>query len=104
MKKFLFTALFFGFCCFQIPFAMSADAPDGQALYASACAGCHGKDGGGMGGAPALKGQTPAALAQKLDGYRAGTYGGGRKAVMEGIAKKHSPEELKAVGDYLGTL
>ena len=40
----------------------------------------------------------------KLAGYRAGTYGSARKATMEGMVKKYTPEELKSVVEYIKTL
>lgn len=83
--------------------AMGAAAPDGKMIFSSICANCHGATGTG-GKAPALKGQSAADLERKLEGYKAGTYGGNRKNVMENMVKQRTPEELKAVREYIGTL
>ena len=77
-----------------------AFAADGEALYKSACAGCHGAE-GEKGNSP-LKDQAPDDLVKKLKGYGDGTYGGEKKAVMVNIVKKHNDEELKAIADYIG--
>lgn len=78
-------------------------ALDGKTLFANNCAGCHGPEGFG-GRAPVLKGQSAADLTRKLDGYRAGTYGGAKKQVMAGVVQKRSSQELNAVAQYLGAL
>lgn len=108
MKKILgITALTFFFAWPMIATAEEAGgagaALDGQAIFARSCAGCHGDGATGATG-PALKGQSAAELMEKLNGYRDGNYGGGRKNVMEGVVKKHQPEELQAVGKYIGSL
>jgi mono/diheme cytochrome c family protein len=60
------------------------DVPAGQRLYASACAGCHGKAGEG-GEGPALK--NPVLLANATDTYLAETIRRGRRGTaMEGFA------------------
>ena len=83
--------------------AGAAEAPDGKRIFTEVCANCHGADAGGDKG-PALKSQPADSLLTKLAGYRAGTYGSSRKATMEGLVKKYTPEELKSVVDYIKTL
>ncbi len=81
-----------------------AFAADGASLYKS-CSGCHGADGGKVTGeSTPLKGQSADAVLKKLQGYADGSYGGKGKKIMENIAKKQSPEDMKAVADYIGTL
>ena len=76
---------------------------DAAALFEESCARCHGADGGGSpGGTAPLREQTAAAIAQKLEGYKAGTYGGGRKEVMERVAGELSAEEIAALAGKVG--
>lgn len=79
-------------------------AEDGKALYLSHCAGCHGKDGSATSLGASLKGLSGEDCLRKLQGYADGSFGGNQKAVMEGIVKKRSPDELKAIAEYVGGL
>lgn len=89
---------FFCVLCLGLFVAASAFASDGAKLYKSACAGCHGADGGkSTGGSTPLKGQSEADILQKLKGYGDGSYGGKEKEVMRKVVKKRSPEELEAL-------
>ncbi len=103
MKKLFGIATIIGLFCLQIASGAGA-AADGKTLYGQACAGCHGPDGTGRGAAPALKGQSTEELTTKLDGYKAGTFGGAKKATMTGVVKNRGAEDMKAVVDYIGTL
>ncbi|WMW66111.1 c-type cytochrome [Nitratidesulfovibrio liaohensis] len=92
-------------CTAWIPTAPNAaQAADGAGLYAQ-CAGCHGADGGkaALGAARPLKGQTADALYGKLKGYADGSYGGSKKAVMAGIAKKLSDEDMRALAAHMAS-
>uniref|UniRef100_B8DKR7 Cytochrome c class I n=1 Tax=Nitratidesulfovibrio vulgaris (strain DSM 19637 / Miyazaki F) TaxID=883 RepID=B8DKR7_NITV9 len=92
-------------CTMWIPVAVShAVAADGAGLYAQ-CAGCHGEDGGkaALGAARPVKGQTVDALYGKLKGYADGSYGGSKKAVMAGIAKKLSDEDMRALAAHIAS-
>ena len=102
MKKLFAGAAFAGLICMNIAFGVAA-AADGKTLYAESCAGCHGPDAAGR-TAPALKGQAAADLMTKLEGYKAGTFGGAKKNIMQGVVKNRTVEDLKAIADYLGTL
>ena len=76
---------------------------DAAALFAESCARCHGADGGGApGGITPLREQTAATITQKLEGYKAGTYGGDRKEVMEGVAGELSGEQMAALAGQVG--
>lgn len=92
MKKKILLSLFL----FLGGLSAAMAAEDGKALYLSHCAGCHGKIG------DAFKGLSGEDCLRKLQGYADGSYGGNKKAVMEGIVKKRSPEELKAIAEYIG--
>ena len=102
MKIFLFaTSLCF---CAAVICAALAFAADGQKMYAK-CAGCHGADGSkkAMGSGVPLKGLKADALAKALEGYKAKTYGGVHKSIMEGQAANLSPEDIKALSAYIAT-
>ena len=84
---------------------MSAFAGDAAALYKSRCAGCHGADGSkSTGGAGPIKGMSAEDMMTKMQGYADGTYGGKLKHTMESVAKKLSPEEGKALAEYISNL
>jgi len=85
-----------------VSFSVAAGAADGLKLYAR-CAGCHGADGSkqAMGVSAALKGQSAADLEKKLQGYADGTYGGAKKMIMVGAAKKLSAEEIKTLAEFI---
>ncbi len=84
-----------------VPAALAAD---GAGLYAQ-CAGCHGEDGSkaALGAARPVKGQTVDALYGKLKGYADGSYGSSKKAVMAGIAKKLSDEDMRALAAHMAS-
>jgi len=84
--------------------AVPALAAGGAALYAQ-CAGCHGDDGGkaALGASRPVKGQTAEALYGKLKGYADGSYGGSKKAVMAGVAKKLSDEDMRALAAHMAS-
>lgn len=90
---FLITVLSFSSLCF---------ASDGAALYAK-CKTCHGAQGekAALGVSPLLKGQTSADIAKKLEGYKAGTFGGAKKSTMTGQVSKLSSGDIKALADYI---
>lgn len=67
-------------------------ASEGSALYAAKCAGCHGAD-----GAKGLKGKSADFLADALTGYRAKTFGGVKKEIMEGRAAQLTDAEIQAL-------
>lgn len=78
---------------------------DGAALFKANCAPCHGEDATNTtGGVHRLRGQTSEALQKKLAGYIDGSYGGPKKATMQRMVTKMSPEDLKSITSYLETL
>ncbi|MGE4497438.1 MAG: cytochrome c [Deferribacterales bacterium] len=97
MKKTLLASAFI-----VTTFAMAFAASDGAALY-NKCKACHGADGSKVpaGAKAAIKGQSPADLEKKLAGYKDGSYGGEKKATMQRMAAGLSPEDMKALADYM---
>ena len=82
--------------------AVAADAAE---MFKSSCAGCHGVDGSkSAGGTTPLKGQKADAVLKMLEGYKGGSFGGDKKAIMENVVKKHSADDLKQLAEYIGTL
>lgn len=105
MKKLLYIAAIASLALSQFALAAAGaeEVPEGKRIYTEVCSTCHGADAGGD-KAPNLKSQTADALLKKLAGYRAGTYGASRKAAMEGLVKKYTPEQLESVVKYIKTL
>lgn len=89
--------------CFGVT---AAFAVDGAALYKKGCAKCHrdGSESSKAGGDVVLKGQSAAEIEMKFNGYLDGSYGGKKKKTMARLLGKYSPEERKAMADYIGSL
>jgi cytochrome c len=68
-------------------------------LYAARCAGCHGAD-----GSKGLQGKTAEQVTTALEGYRAKTYGGAKKEIMENQAGKLTEAEVKTLAEFIPTL
>lgn len=77
----------------------------GKDVFAT-CAGCHGAnaDKPALGKSQIIKGWDALKVAQVLNGYKDGSYGGPMKAVMKGQASKLSDQEIKLVADYISKL
>jgi cytochrome c553 len=78
----------------------------GKEAYAK-CAGCHGVDGQtkALGKANAVAGQTAAALAEALQGYKAGTRNvSGMGMLMKGQVASMDDETITAVSEYMSGL
>ncbi len=78
------------------------DEIDAKVLYSS-CQGCHGANGEkvALGKSKIIKGWDVSKVADALNGYKDGTYGGAMKGLMKGQAAKLNDEEIKAVSDYI---
>lgn len=74
----------------------SQAANEGPALYAAKCAGCHGAD-----GAKGLKGKSADFLVDALTGYRAKTFGGAKKEIMEARAAQLSDAEIQLLAQTI---
>lgn len=82
--------------------ACSLFAAEGSKLYGAKCAECHGADGkdAAIAGKAIVGGGTLA----KLNGYKAGTYGGAQKETMQASLSGISETELQTIAAYVDTL
>ena len=79
-------------------------ASDGAALYGK-CAACHGKDGKNAAvSGVAIGGEAADAVAKKLHGYKDGSFGGAKKAMMAPQVASLSDDDIKALADYIAGL
>lgn len=70
-----------------------------------ACFSCHGMSGEGVApGFPALAGQQPDYIFAQLAAWHAGERGNSPQKLMDGIAQRMNPDDMRAVSDYLGSL
>lgn len=70
-----------------------------------ACFSCHGMSGEGVApGFPALAGQKPDYIFAQLAAWHEGERKNSPQALMDGIAKRMSFEDMRAVSDYLGSM
>ena len=85
--------------------ATSLFAADGAALYKK-CAGCHGQkaEKKALGKSAVVAGWDVEKSVAALQGYKDGTYGGAMKGVMKGQVASYSPEDIKAVSEFMATL
>ena len=85
--------------------AVSAPKVDGKTLFAT-CGGCHGQKGEkkALGTSQVIGGWDVAKTEEALKGYKAGTYGGAMKGVMQGQAAKLDDAKIKALAEYISTL
>src|ERR1700743_1341094 len=74
-----------------------------QARGIPACMACHGATGKGNEPAkfPALRGQQSTYVAKQLNDYASGTRTTGPNGIMQSIAKKLSPEDIRNLASYL---
>jgi cytochrome c len=79
-------------------------AVDGKALYTAKCQSCHGADGSKAVLSKPLKGLKEEAALKALNGYKAKTYGGAKKASMENLSAKLSDADIKALATYISKL
>lgn len=70
-----------------------------------ACFACHGSTGEGVApGFPALAGQKSDYIFAQLAAWHAGERRNSPQALMDGIARSMSPQDMRSVADYLGSL
>lgn len=85
--------------------ALAADAGQaGKELYTAKCQSCHGADGSKSVMSKPVKGMKAEAALAAMNGYKAKTYGGTKKATMENLASRLSDADIKALAAYIGTL
>ncbi len=77
------------------PAPMLNASADPKAYYAARCAGCHAPD-----GSKGLKGKTADYVANALNGYKAKTYGGAKKEIMEARAAVLSDADIQALAKF----
>lgn len=81
--------------------ALSANIDDGQSLYRTACAQCHGRSAGGTAVFPALEAQSADYLVERLLAYRAGEAEGPNAALMMPVAKDMTDQQIVDVAAFL---
>ena len=69
---------------------------DGKALYLAKCAGCHGPD-----GSKGLKGLSYGYTVNALTGYKAKTYGGAKKDIMQARAAALTSQDIDALAVHV---
>jgi cytochrome c553 len=84
--------------------AATAEADPGKAKFASVCSTCHGANGEGMGTFPKLAGLTADEVAAKLKDYRAGKQMGAQTAIMAGVAKGLTDDDIGMLAAHIATL
>jgi cytochrome c553 len=75
---------------------------DAQSLYATKCASCHGATGQGVADNPKLAGLSGADIESRLKDYRDGKQRGPKTAIMAGMAKSLTDEQISSLASYLG--
>ncbi|MFV0349447.1 MAG: c-type cytochrome [Halodesulfovibrio sp.] len=82
--------------------SLIAFSQDGASLY-KACQGCHGAQGEklAMGVGAPLKGQSAEDLSKKMHGYKDGSYGHAKKAVMENLMKRFDDAQIQVLSDHI---
>lgn len=85
----------------QTVVAAEPKAFDGVATYSSKCSSCHGAKGEGKSIFPKLAGQTQKELVEKLQGYKNGTFGNDKKAMMIPNVTNLSDEEINQIAEVV---
>jgi cytochrome c553 len=77
----------------------------GDSIY-RACSACHGLNGEkvALGKSQIIQGWSADKVADALNGYKDGTYGGVMKAIMKGQVTALSADEIKLVSEYISKL
>jgi cytochrome c len=79
-------------------------AADGAAMYGK-CAACHGKDGKNVAiSGIAIGGEAADVIAKKLHGYKDGSFGGAKKAMMGPQVATLTDDDIKALSEYIAGL
>lgn len=83
-----------------------APAMDGATLFKHKCATCHGQNAEkhALNASQIIAGWEKAKVLEALHGYRAGSYGGTMKGMMQGQVKALSDAEMEALAGYIQTL
>ena len=78
-----------------------AKSSDAAATYGSNCSSCHGEKGEGKSIFPKLAGQSKDELAKKLNGYKDGSYGKDKKAMMIPKAQNLNSDEIEQLAEVI---
>lgn len=99
MRRLMITAA----CAFALAPALAADLARGEQLAQQQCAACHGKDFASPVDPtyPKLAGQYPDYLEKSLRDYQTGAR---KNAIMAGLAKPLSREDIRNLAAYLSRL
>ena len=81
-------------------------AIDGASIFAKNCASCHGvkAEKKALTKSQVIQGWQASKVEAALQGYKAKTYGGTMKTIMENKAKTLSDDEIKALAAYISKL
>ncbi|MDD2697257.1 MAG: c-type cytochrome [Arcobacteraceae bacterium] len=74
---------------------------DATSAFASKCSSCHGTKGEGKSIFPKLAGQTKDAIAKKLRGYKDGTFGNDKKAMMIPNVNSLTDDEIEKIAEVV---
>lgn len=79
---------------------------NGSSLYAQKCASCHGKgaEKSALNSSQVIAGWSSEKTKSALNGYKAGTFGGKMKGIMEGQSRPLSDSEITLISDYISIL
>ena len=83
--------------------AIPAPSVEAGATKAATCQACHGATGKGNEPAkfPALRGQQSSYVAKQLTDYASGTRATGPNGIMQTIAKRLSPDDIRSLASYV---
>ena len=78
---------------------------DGSSLYKK-CAGCHGMNGekAALGKSKIIANMSAQELADSMNGYKNGTYGGPMKGLMKGQVARLSSDDISSLSGYIASL
>ncbi|MCC5977272.1 MAG: c-type cytochrome [Salinarimonas sp.] len=79
----------------------AADISAGEAMYAQACAQCHGRTGRGMASFPSVSGQDAEYIEARLIQYREGEQVGPNSALMIPVAADLSDENITDLSAFI---
>jgi len=74
---------------------------DAMGVYSSKCSSCHGSKGEGKSIFPKLAGQKKEELAKKLNGYKDGSFGNDKKAMMIPNVQNLSSDEIGQIAEVV---
>jgi mono/diheme cytochrome c family protein len=95
MKKACLFVISVAMSCAGVSLVRAQDAANGEKLFKSKCAGCHGADAAGKAAvkSPSIKGKTADQIQQEIS-----------TSSKHASLKKLTPDDIKNIAAYLGTL